>query len=239
MANDAEGLELAGCRDSPSSSKAEVGRRGARREGQLSGRIAKVSNRPEAAARGLAPVRSTAIVESAVHRDVPVDTIHVLKEFSHTLIWDSGRFMSWATESIVTALATGGCQRDSSSTTADRLLPSTRTHRFGIDGDRILLDRPLIPLVGTTRSGAARRLANAQPQHAFLLRSDRKNLRLTGRPRLFGDVALGWIGAVVSIVRPVRDEQANESRDGHEHEQAPGGRPRPDTTEMRGMVGGA
>lgn len=142
--------------------------------------------------------------------------------------------MSWATESVVTALATGGCQRDSSATTSDRLLTSTRTRRFGIDGDRILLDRPLIPLVGTTRSGAARRLGNTQPQHVFLFRSDRKNLRLAGRPCLLGDVALSGIGAVVSIVRPMRDEQANESGDGHEHKQAPGG-----TTAMRRMVGGA
>ena len=37
---------MAGCRDLPSSPKAEVGRRDARREGQLSGRIAKTNNRP-------------------------------------------------------------------------------------------------------------------------------------------------------------------------------------------------
>jgi hypothetical protein len=41
----------------------------------------------------------------------------------------------------------------------------------------------------------------------------------------------------VSIVRPVRNEQANESGDGHEHKQAPGGRPRSDTSAMRCMVG--
>lgn len=145
--------------------------------------------------------------------------------------------MSWATEFIVTALTTGGCQPESSAITSDRLLPGTRSRRLGIDGDRILLDRPLVPFVRTTRSGAARRLGYAQPQHVFLFRSDRKNLRLAGRTRLLGDVALGWIGAVVSIVRPVRNEQANESGDGHEHKQAPGGRPRSDTSAMRCMVG--
>ncbi len=52
------GLRLAGCRNCPCSLKAEVGRSGARREGQLSGRIAKASNRPGAGAYDR-PVRSS------------------------------------------------------------------------------------------------------------------------------------------------------------------------------------
>jgi hypothetical protein len=42
----AVGLQLADCRDRPCSPNTEVGRQGARREGQLSGRIAKANNRP-------------------------------------------------------------------------------------------------------------------------------------------------------------------------------------------------